>query len=97
MCRFYSQILIKMIENLKVLGFQIGTLQDVTGSGLNTKEKIIYKRIPHYEKSFVYAYIDDLDTFFFGDSRDSEFFTLSVASVEQIGDLFKSLDYERYL
>jgi hypothetical protein len=86
-----------MIENLKVLGFQIGTLQDVTGSGLNTKEKIIYKRIPHYNKSFVYAYVNDLDTFFFGDSRDSEFFTLSVTSVEQIGDLFKSLNYERYL
>ena len=97
MCRFSSQILIKMIENLKVLGFQIGTLQDVTGSGLNTKEKIIYKRIPHYNKSFVYAYVNDLDTFFFGDSKDSEFFTLSVTSVEQIGDLFKSLDYERYL
>jgi hypothetical protein len=45
----------------------------------------------------VYAYVNDLDTFFFGDSRDSEFFTLSVTSVEQIGDLFKSLDYERYL
>jgi hypothetical protein len=86
-----------MIENLKVLGFQIGTLQDVTGSGLISKEKIIYKRIPHYNKSFVYAYVNDLDTFFFGDSRDSEFFTLSVTSVEQIGDLFKSLDYERYL
>jgi hypothetical protein len=86
-----------MIEQLKELGFKIGTLQDVTGSGLNTKEKIIYKRIPHYEKSFVYAYIDDLDTFFFGDSRDTEFFTLSVNSIQQVGDLFKSLDYERYL
>jgi hypothetical protein len=87
----------KMIEQLKQLGFTIGTLQDVTGSGLNTKEKIIYKRIPHYEKSFIYAYVDDLDTFLFGDSRDSEFFTLSVNSIQQVGDLFKSLDYERYL
>lgn len=86
-----------MIEQLKQLGFTIGTLQDVTGSGLNTKEKIIYKRIPHYEKSFIYAYVDDLDTFLFGDSRDSEFFTLSVNSIQQVGDLFKSLDYERYL
>jgi hypothetical protein len=97
MCRFSSQILIKMIEKLKELGFKIGALQDVTGSGLNTKEKIIYKRIPHYEKSFVYAYVHDLDTFFFGDSKDSEFFTLSVTSIEQICDLFKSLDYEKYL
>ena len=86
-----------MIEKLKMLGFQIGTLKDVTGSGLNTKEKIIYKRIPYYDKSFVYAYVNDLGTFFFGDSRNSEFFTLSVTSIEQIGDLFKSLDYERYL
>ena len=38
-----------MVEKLKKLGFKIGTLQNVTGSGLNTKEKIIYKRIPHYE------------------------------------------------
>jgi hypothetical protein len=97
MCRFSSQILNKMIEKLKELGFKIGSLQDVTGGGLNTKEKIIYKRIPHYEKSFVYAYVNDLDTFFLGDSRDSEFFTLSVSSIEQIGDLFKSLDYEKYL
>jgi hypothetical protein len=86
-----------MIKNLKELGFKNGTLQDVTGSGLNTKEKIIYKRIPHYEKSYVYAYLNDLDTFFFGDSRDSEFFTLSVTSVEQINDLFKSLDHKNYL
>jgi hypothetical protein len=42
-----------MIKNLKELGFKNGTLQDVTGSGLNTKEKIIYKIIPHYEKSYV--------------------------------------------
>ena len=87
----------KMVEELKKLGFEIGTLQNVTGSGLNTKEKIVYKRIPHYEKSFVYAYFNDLDTFFFGDSRDAEFFTLSVSSTEQIADLFKSLDYEKYL
>ena len=87
----------KMVEELKKLGFEIGTLQNVTGSGLNTKEKIVYKRIPHYEKSFVYAYFKDLDTFFFGDSRDAEFFTLSVSSIEQISDLFKSLDYEKYL
>jgi hypothetical protein len=86
-----------MIEQLKVLGFKIGTLQDITGSNLNTREKIIYKRIPHYDESFVYAYVSDLDTFFFGDSRDCEFFTLAVTSVEQIGDLFKSLDYEMYL
>lgn len=86
-----------MIEQLKQLGFTVGTLQDVTGSRLNTKEKILYKRIPHYEKSFIYVYVDNLDTFFFGDSRDVEFFTLSVFSIEQIGDLFKSLDYERYL
>jgi hypothetical protein len=86
-----------MIKNLKELGFKNGTLQDVTGSSLNTKEKIIYKRIPHYEKSYVYAYLNDLDTFFFGDSRDSEFFTLSVTSVEQINDLFKSLDHKNYL
>lgn len=85
-----------MREKLKELGFKIGTLQDVTGSGLNTKEKIIYKRIPHYEKSFVYAYVNDLDVFFFGDSRDSEFFTLSVSSIKQVSDLFKSLDYENY-
>ena len=87
----------KMVEELKKLGFEIGTLQNVTGSGLNTKEKIVYKRIPHYEKSFVYAYFNDLDTFFFGDSRDAEFFTLSVSSTKQIADLFKSLDYEKYL
>ena len=86
-----------MIEQLKELGFKIGSLQDVTGSGLNTKEKIIYKKIPHYEKSFVYAYIDNLDSFYFGDSRDTEFFTLSVNSIEQVRDLFKSLDYEKYL
>jgi hypothetical protein len=86
-----------MIKNLKELGFKNGTLRDVTGSGLNTKEKIIYKRIPHYEKSYVYAYLNDLDTFFFGDSRDSEFFTLSVTSVEQINDLFKSFDHKNYL
>lgn len=97
MCRFSSQMNNKMIEELKLLGFKIGALKDVTGSELNTKEKIVYKRIPHYEKSFVYAYINDLDTFFFGDSRDSEFFTLSVTSLEQVGDLFKSLDYEKYL
>ena len=87
----------KMVEELKKIDFKIGTLQDVTGSGLNTKEKIIYKRIPHYEKSFVYAYVNDLDTFYFGDSRDAEFFTLSVSSIEQIEDLFKSFDYEKYL
>lgn len=86
-----------MIEKFKELGFKIGTLQDVTGSGLNTKEKIIYKKIPHYNESFVYAYLNDLDVFFFGDSRDCEFFTISVTSIEQIGDLFKSLDYENYL
>ena len=86
-----------MVEELKKIDFKIGTLQDVTGSGLNTKEKIIYKRIPHYEKSFVYAYVNDLDTFYFGDSRDAEFFTLSVSSIEQIEDLFKSFDYENYL
>ena len=87
----------QMVEKLKKLGFEIGTLQNVTGSGLNTKEKIVYKRIPHYEKAFVYAYFNDFDTFFFGDSRDAEFFTLSVSSTEQIADLFKSLDYEKYL
>ena len=86
-----------MVEELKKIDFKIGTLQDVTGSGLNTKEKIIYKRIPHYEKSFVYTYVNDLDTFYFGDSRDAEFFTLSVSSIEQIEDLFKSFDYEKYL
>jgi hypothetical protein len=86
-----------MIKNLKELGFKSGTLQDVTGSGLNSKEKILYKIIPYYEKSYVYVYLNDLDTFFFGDSRDSEFFTLSVNSVEQISDLFKSLDYKNYL
>jgi hypothetical protein len=86
-----------MIKKLRELGFKIGTLQDVTGSELNTKEIIIYKIIPHYEKSFVYAYIDNLNTFFFGDSRDTEFFTLSVNKIEQVEDLFKSLDYERYL
>lgn len=86
-----------MIEQLKQIGFEIGTLTNVTGSGLNTKEKIIYKKIPHYQKSFIYAYVNDLDTFFFGDSRDSEFFTISVTSTKQIGDLLKSLDYEQYL
>ena len=87
----------QMIEKLKKLGFEIGTLQNVTGSVLNTKEKIIYKRIPHYEKAFVYAYFNDLDTFFLGDSRDSEFFTVSISSIKQIKDLLKSLDYEKYL
>lgn len=85
-----------MIEQLKQMGFTIGTLQNVTGSELN-KKKVIYKIIPQYIKSFIYAYVDDLGTFFFGDSRDAEFFTLSVNSIHQVGDLFKSLNCENYL
>lgn len=86
-----------MIEKLKELGFKIGTLKDVTGSSLNTKEKIIYKKIPYYKKSFIYSYLDNLDILSFGDSKDTEFFSITVSSIEQISDLLKSLDYKKYL
>lgn len=37
MSKLNKKFVNKMIEKLKELGFKIGTLQDVTGSGLNTK------------------------------------------------------------
>jgi hypothetical protein len=88
-----------LIDELKSLGFEIGTLNNITGCELN-KQKLIYIKIPLHNEAFIYSYIHELDNetvpFFFGDSVDAEFFTISVISIEQIKDLLISLNPINY-
>ena len=83
-------------KDLKEIGFKIGSLKTITKDNLNVKQKIVYQKLPHYKESYVYAFLENLNTFYFGDKNDSEFFTLTVKSIQQIQDLLKALDFEKY-
>lgn len=84
------------IKDLKEIGFKTGTLKTITKDDLYIKQKIVYQKLPHYNESYVYACLENLNVFYFGDKNDSEFFTLTVKSIQQIKNLLKALDFEKY-
>ena len=78
-------------KDLKEIGFKIGSLKTITKDNLNVKQKIVYQKLPHYKESYVYAFLENLNTFYFGDKNDSVFFTLTVKSIQQIQDLIETV------
>lgn len=84
-----------MKNKLLNIGFTLGKLEIVTHDDTN-EDDIIYIMLPNYTDAYLYAFESNLEVFFFGDCRDSEFFTLTVVCTQQIEDLLKSLNHENY-
>lgn len=84
------------LENLEKLKFKKGKLKIVSQDDVND-DKIIFIKIPRYLDAYLYAHQNNLNTFYFGDRNDIEFFTINIRSLKQIEDLLFSLNYTNYV
>lgn len=84
-------------KHLEDIGFSHSNLmKDILNMNAYRGKKVYGMKIPHSHISYIYAYLDNFNTFFFGDIRDAQFFTIRIDSVEQLKDFVKSLDFNNY-